>query len=68
MNTSQKGLLALYTFKRRHVNWNEHGIKVETVQYNPVNLVGQDSTKIVYSALSSLKWYTTDVNTSSISV
>ena len=36
------------------VNLEEHGAKVETLRYSPVNLVGQDSTKSVYSTISRL--------------
>ena len=32
----------------------EHGTTVETVRYSPFNLVGQDSTKRVYSTIPSL--------------
>ena len=32
----------------RRVNLEEHGAKVDTVRYSPVNLVGQDSTKSVH--------------------
>ena len=35
------------------VNSEEHGTKVETVRYSPFNLVGQDSTKGVYSPVQS---------------
>ena len=38
-----------------------HSAKVDTVQWSPVNLVGQDSTKSVYSTISSLL-YNTVVN------
>ena len=40
-------------FKRR-INSDEHGPKVETVRYSPVNLVGQESSKSVYSTISCL--------------
>ena len=33
---------------------DKHGTKVRTVRYSPVNLVGKDSTKSVYSTISSL--------------
>ena len=36
----------------RLVNSVEHGAKVETVRYGPVNLVGRESTKSVYSTIS----------------
>ena len=38
-----------------------HGIKVETVRYSPVCLVGQDSTTSVYSTISSLLQFTVDL-------
>ena len=36
------------------VNLEEHGSKVGTVRQSPVNLVGQNKTKSVYSTISSL--------------
>ena len=43
--------------KIRWVNSEEHGTKVKTVRYSPVNIVGPDNghgTKSVYSTISSL--------------
>ena len=57
LHVTQYACLMIFKFILVHISWvssEEHHIKVETVWYSQVNLVGQNSTKSVYSAISSL--------------